>query len=188
MKIKRFMAPLLALALSFALAAPAFAAPVPPEVETVQSTDVDAPRYAVNRAVYKLNMDNNTYAELVFWMAEKSGKFYFESLESISFYNTNPNGSHWDILSNSHTLRSDRFELCVMLMDMEGDTPSSSIRYDVCYGILPNQVMSYSRSAQDGNGVKLAPESVRVSWSENVVPVQDENGVKLAPESVRVIW
>lgn len=188
MKMKRFLSLVLAMVMSLALAAPASAAEASPELEVSQSTDAAAPRYAVYTVGYTLDMDNHTYAELVFCMAEKSGKFYFERVDSISFRNTNPNGSHWGIEDYNYTIGPNLFTLYITARDMEGNKPSSDYRFNLSYSAFPEQVMSYSRSAQDGNGVKLAPESVRVSWPEAVMPVKGENGIKLAPTSVSVSW
>ena len=177
MKVKRFLSLFLALVMSLALAVPALAAELPPELETVQSADADAPRYAVYTVPYRLDLDNNTYADLVFVMAEKSGKFTFESVDSISFGNTNPNGSHWDILEHSYELRSDRFILYVTVRDMEGNTPSSDYGFEMGYGVLPSQVMSYSRSAQNGNGDIQPPESVSARWCGE--GTEEDAGMKL---------
>ena len=169
MKVKRFLSLFLALVMSLALAVPTLAAELPPELGTVQSADADAPRYAVYTAPVTVDMENNTYCDLTFLMAEKNGTYYFEKLDSISFRTTNPNGSHWRVEEYDYTISADSFSLWVACIDVEGNTPSSSAYYDFYYSATPQMIMGYSRSDADGNYVKLSPVNVRyMGENENI--------------------
>lgn len=124
MKIKRFMAPLLALALSFALAAPAFAAPVPLEVETVHSTDRDAPRYALYEVPFRVYLDGLTYLDVTFTVACESGSEVFESVGSVALTPMDASTLHWDLISYSSQLSSTECTLLVFRREMVGNIPT----------------------------------------------------------------
>ena len=210
--MKRIVSLILAPVLVLTLCCPlAFASPVPVlpcEVEAAESTDGDAPQYAVYTKAHTINMQNNTYADLVFTMADKGGATYFEDLVSISFRTTNPNGSHWEILEYSYTISPNEFWLYTTVRDMEGNTPSVDFGYYADFHLTPSNVIGYSLSAQDGNGTVLIPASesgrkVAGYKDESGIPVlvpasvgvcmvtgyKDESGIPvLAPASVRVFY
>lgn len=147
----------------------AFAIPVRlPDVEGTASTNLDAPQYLAYTKSYTLNMQNNTYADLTFHMADKGGKAYFEDLVSISFRTTNPKGSHWKIVEHNYTIAPDEFHLIVMLMDMEGDTLSNTTRFLNDFRLTPSNVVGHSLSANDGDGVALPPVSAGIFSTEDV--------------------
>lgn len=183
--ISFILTPVLVLSLCFPLA---FAAPAPsPETETVGPLDVDAPRYAVYTLPYTINLDNNTYADLVFHMADKGGTFYFEDLVSISFHTTNPTGSHWGVVTYSYTIDENMFILYTTLRDMEGNTPSSNYHFDSTHTVFPSMVTGRSLSAED-EGVLLVPDSISVRFvgeTENILPAED-GSVLLVPDSISV--
>lgn len=185
--ISFFLTPVLALSLCCSLA---FAVEMPPEVGTIESTDANAPRYALYIMPYTVSLQNNTYADISFYMAEKGGTFYFEDVQSISFRTTNPSGSHWKVLKHSYSISPDRFYLDLTLRDMEGDSPSSSYEVDVTYTVLPSMVTGRSLSTEDGSSIVLIPESVRVRYveeTENIsCQINDESGIMLTPESVSI--
>lgn len=185
--VSLILAPVLVLTLCCPLA---FAAPIPvPPSDVATAESADAPRYAVYTKAYTIDMQNNTYADLVFTMADKNGTAYFEDLVSISFRTTNPNGSHWEILEYSYTINPTDFWLYTTLRDMEGNTPSSNLKITFDSHLTPINVIGYSLLAQNENGVVLPPASVNVSVV--VVPgwYQDESGIPvLNPESVGICY
>lgn len=184
--MKKIVSLILASVLVLTLCCPlAFAAPIPvlpSDVETAESAD--APRYAVYTKAYTLNMQNNTYANLVFTMSDQGGTTCFVDLVSVSFYTTNPNGSHWEILEYSYAIHPTQFFLYTTVRDMEGNSPSSNFDLYLDFPLTPSNVIGYSLSAQDANGTVLIPASVS---GHEVARHKDDSGIPiLAPVSVSV--
>ena len=189
--MKRMLSLILAPVLVLTLCCPlAFAAPVsvlPSETEVIESSDANAPRYALYRKSYTQYIENNTYADFVFLMSDKNGATYFEELVSISFRNTKPYGSHWEVSNYSYTISANRFDLYLTLRGMDGDTPISSYELDTGYIIFPNMVTSYGLSAQSETGVLLTPVSVSARYVPGLY--QDDSGIPvLEPVSVRAFY
>lgn len=160
--MKKMVSFIMATVLVLTLCCPmTFAAEQPSEAGAVTSMDVVEPRYVVRPITYKLNMQNNTYAVIVFDMAERGNNYYFDGVESISFYNTNPNGSHWRIVDHSYSVSDTEFFLDVTLMDVEGDTISNDTRFIYSYRLTPANVIRGGLSAEEGDSVMLTPRSIR---------------------------
>lgn len=187
---KRIISLVLALVMCMGLTVPAFAVPVlRSEVDALKSDDISVPQYAVHEVPYTISLQNNTYASIIFSIAEKGGKAYFEERVSISFYTTNPNGSHWKIVKHSYSINEDIFYLYITAQDMEGDKPSSDYWFENVYAVLPSQVAGYNLSAEDRSGVVLAPVSVSVRFAEevsNTLATEDGDGILLTPIRMNV--
>lgn len=184
------MSLVLALVMCVGLTVPAFAVPaVRPEIETVESSGADVPQYAVNQVPYTIDLQNNTYASIIFWIAQKGGTVSFEDRVSVSFYNTNPKGSHWEVMDWNYAITGDKFKLFVTVIDVEGVVVSSLIEYQLAYTVYSWEVSSPVQSAEDGNGIQ-APDSVSVRWYpeeiKNNLPAGDGGAVFLIPDSVSV--
>lgn len=163
--MKKMVSFILATVLVLTLCCPmTFAAEQPSEAGAVTSMDVVEPRYVVRPITYKLNMQNNTYAVIVFDMAERGNNYYFDGVESISFYNTNPNGSHWRIVEHSYSVSDTEFWLYTTLEDVEGDTLSNETRFYNSYFLLPSMVIGGGLSAEKGDGVMLTPRSMKAVY------------------------
>lgn len=189
---KRILSLALALVMCVGLVVPAFAVPVPPpEAEPVKSANAGEPRHPIYQMTYKIDMQNNTYAYIIFSIAERGGRVYFEDCVSVSFSTTNPGGSHWKIKEHSYVINEDKFNLCVTLMDMEGDDLSSLYEYKTCYTVFPDMVVSSSQSAEDETGVVLTPDSVHVRYAEEMkdaLSAKDDTAALLIPDSVSISY
>ena len=189
--MKKAMSLLLALVMCVGLAVPAFAAAVPPAAaDAAPSAEAVTPRYAVYDTLYTIDLENNTYAGIIFTIAEKNGNVSFEkgAGASISFSTTNPNGSHWKIVEHHYSISETEFKLFLKLQDMEGDTPSSSWLADAVYTVLPIQVAWNHSSSQNTQAVLLAPDSVDVSFDGEMCSTQLADAVLLTPDSVHVTF
>lgn len=174
MKIKRFMAPLLALALSFALAAPAFAAPVPPEVENVQSTDADAPRYAVYEVPFRAYLDGLTYLDVTFTVAYKSGRYVFESVDSVALTPMNASALHWELVGYTSQLSSTECTLTISRKEMVGNTPTGAFHPTDDITIKIEAVMG---SARENGPVILSLDTAALAMKiEAVMGIVRESG------------
>ena len=112
---KRIMSLLLAVVMCVGLAAPALAASVP-ALEPDAIGSVETPRYAGYEVLYTIDLENNTYAVVTFTVSEKGANTYFEDVLSLSFYTTNPKGSHWKIwkgISHPAPIHSQTVILCL---------------------------------------------------------------------------
>lgn len=179
---KRIMSLLLAVVMCVGLAAPAFAASVP-ALEPDAIGSVETPRYAGYEVLYTIDLENNTYAVVTFTVSEKGANTYFEDVLSLSFYTTNPKGSHWKILDHYYSLKEDMFSLCVTMQDMEGDTPSSSYTLTNSYSVSSEMLNHHRLSAEDRSGVLLIPDSVRVSYPEETEDILIPNSVSVRFET-----
>lgn len=190
MKKQMIMCLLLAVVMCVGLTVPAFAAAVP-ALGPDAAGSVVTPRYAVHEVQYTIDLENNTYAAVMFTVAEKGEHTYFEDVLSISFYTTNPKGSHWKILDHYYSLKEDIFSLCVTVQDMEGDTPSSSYTLTNWYSVDSEMVNHHRMSAEDRSGVLLIPDSVRVGYPEemkNTLSAKDGDAIFLVPDSVSITY
>lgn len=167
---KRFLSLTLALVMCFALVVPAFAASTAANSEAGVA-DAAEPRYAVYRKTYTVNLHNNTFVDVVMEMTDKNGRPTFYGLETAVFYTVNPNGSHWGIIDYNYTVNENEFNMTVKVIDMEGDTISSSEAASIHFWLTPEPVSSLS--AEGGSDII---STVSIEWrleGSLVLPTND---------------